>query len=361
MKIDLHFYGTYAIARLAGFEPTEAQIIATAAQFVDDATDNNSEKNSSGEMLFSIATAHHLKDAGSNSFFHPEIHRLIWVPFHFYPGGRGDTLEEKLLCTKNSEIVNEMFNNHLALNSDKSFYLHLLGVASHVYLDTFAHYGFSGICSTLNEVIGESISLNTHDRSVKDRIEKESRTFFENCETEIKGFFIQIQSSAGEKLSRGLGHGAVSTYPDQPYLNWHFIYEEARYGNGKQSGERNNQKTYLEGLQELHKKLSIGAKKLYSTPTIRQIPEKSIKGILALELDDTSDRCDAWKKFIADEIDDGKEAHYLGDEWNRQKDRFNTLNPPNHISDCYKFHQAAVYHRWYSLKDLFPEHGIYVV
>ena len=361
MKIDLHFYGTYAIARLAGFEPTEAQIIATAAQFVDDATDNNSEKNSSGEMLFSIATAHHLKDAGSNSFFHPEIHRLIWVPFHFYPGGRGDTLEEKLLCTKNSEIVNKMFDNHLAFDTEKPFYLHLLGVASHVYLDTFAHYGFSGICSTLNEVIGESISLNTSDEDLKSRIESKSLAFFGDCQDEIKNFFIQIKSSAGEKLSRGLGHGAVSTYPDQPYLNWHFTYEEARYGNGKQSGERNNQKTYLEGLQELHKKLSIGAKKRYSTPNIREIPEKPIKDILALESDNTNNRCDAWKKFIADEIDDGKEAHYLGGEWNRQKDGFNTLNPPNHISNCYRFHQAAVYHRWYSLKDLFPEHGIYVV
>ncbi|MGB7413949.1 MAG: DUF6765 family protein, partial [Thermosynechococcaceae cyanobacterium] len=38
MQIDFHHGVTYVVARLAGFQHEEAQIIAYAAQYVDDAT-----------------------------------------------------------------------------------------------------------------------------------------------------------------------------------------------------------------------------------------------------------------------------------------------------------------------------------
>jgi len=37
MQIDMHYYGVYAIARLAGLRPEAARMIATASQYVDDA------------------------------------------------------------------------------------------------------------------------------------------------------------------------------------------------------------------------------------------------------------------------------------------------------------------------------------
>ena len=37
MQIDMHFYGTYALARAAGIKPDSAHTIAYASQFVDDA------------------------------------------------------------------------------------------------------------------------------------------------------------------------------------------------------------------------------------------------------------------------------------------------------------------------------------
>ena len=40
----MHYYGTYAIARAAGLRPTDAQIIAYSAQFVDDSTMTNSKE-----------------------------------------------------------------------------------------------------------------------------------------------------------------------------------------------------------------------------------------------------------------------------------------------------------------------------
>jgi hypothetical protein len=347
MQTDIHFYGTYTIARLAGFEAEDARVIATAAQFVDDSTDKNSEKNDDGEMLFSIATAHHPVDAAVKSFTLPEEHRLVWIPFHFYPGGQGNTFEEQLLCIKNGPLVNKMFDSHLALK-DKPFYLHLLGIAAHVYLDTFSHYGFSGICSDLNRIHNDSIELHVQDNSIhKDIIDKANY------------FFRKYKSEIGEWGSKGLGHGAVATYPDRPYLSWNFKYEKGRYGNGVESGMRNNQKTYLEGLKALHKKLSRAARNKYSNPGIQRFPDGEINMILAVE-GHGAKRIESWKQFLKNHFEEHI-VEYSHKDWGNQKDDFDKTVSPDHISDCYRFHQAATHHRWYTLKDLMPEHGIYAV
>ena len=43
MQQDMHYYGTYAMARAAGLAVKDAKILAYAAQYVDDATSNDSE------------------------------------------------------------------------------------------------------------------------------------------------------------------------------------------------------------------------------------------------------------------------------------------------------------------------------
>lgn len=375
MQIDMHYYGTYAISRLAGFNPEDANVIATAAQFVDDATSENSEKNKSGEMLFAIATAHHLINVPIKSLFHRNSHRLVWVPFHFYPGGQGSTLEEKMLCTKNSEVVNEMFDNHLEMK-DKVFYLHLLGIASHVYMDTFAHYGFSGICSELNTIENTSIKFeNKLEAKIKKYIEDKSLSFAKKNKKEMRVWNKQEMtlwgrirsiggSMVGEGFSGNMGHGAVATYPDRPYLSWSFKYEKARHGKGVDSDIRNNQETFMEGLEHLHKKLVVGAKMLYPNPEQRVFDNdvrKRIKKILKFQGEEAR-RSQKWKDYIK-EIDtnnDGSKS-YCGEEWNDQKGNFHNIAVLDKVGDCYCFHQAAAYHRWFSLKDLLPAHGIYVV
>ncbi|MCL1817629.1 MAG: hypothetical protein FWG35_01775, partial [Spirochaetaceae bacterium] len=117
MQKDMHYYGTYAMAVAAGIPQNDANIIAYAAQFVDDSTRYDSEVNHDGGMLFGITTAHHPAQALIRS---PKDHlsgleeqRKIWVPFHFFPGGIGKTFAEKLLCVKDGKIVREMLDNHL--------------------------------------------------------------------------------------------------------------------------------------------------------------------------------------------------------------------------------------------------------
>ena len=167
MQKDMHYYGTYAIARVAGLKPKDARIVAYSAQFVDDSTHLHSEIHDDGGMLYGIATAHHCAQSGKKHLLHKikEVithrkignidQRRVWVPFHFYPGNQGSTFSEKLICRKNSDLVNKMFDNHIEQTKKIPYILQLIGIASHVYMDTFSHYGFSGKSSRNNKVKSE--------------------------------------------------------------------------------------------------------------------------------------------------------------------------------------------------------------
>src|SRR5271154_2124755 len=51
-----------------------------------------------------------------------------------------------------------MVAHHLEL-SDRTFAAEMIGITAHVYADTFAHYGFSGVSSRTNRVDSRSINL----------------------------------------------------------------------------------------------------------------------------------------------------------------------------------------------------------
>ena len=86
MHIDFHYYGTYALARAAGLNREAAQVIATAAQFVDDNVALRHVDFQDGGRIDQEPTAHHLIDFANND---PRDQRRVWVPFHFLPGKSG--------------------------------------------------------------------------------------------------------------------------------------------------------------------------------------------------------------------------------------------------------------------------------
>jgi len=147
MQEDMHYYATLAIALSAGINKDDAEIIAYSSQYVDDSTEANSEQHEDGGLLYGIATAHHSISCIAHRFIEKEEQRRVWVPFHFVPGGEGSNFEEKLICKKDSKIAQEMFNNHINVAVDKEFGLELIGIAAHAFMDSFSHYGFSGISS----------------------------------------------------------------------------------------------------------------------------------------------------------------------------------------------------------------------
>jgi hypothetical protein len=157
MQIDGHHALTYTVSRMAGFEHKEAEIIAYAAQYVDDATNSGLIKFKDGPMYSRISSAHGVFDMANHLDEH-ENH-LVWVPFHFLPGNGGEdenggkelSFVEKIKCTKDSYIAREMIDYCVA-GKDKEYALHRLGISMHVYADTFAHWGFAGVIHDINKI-----------------------------------------------------------------------------------------------------------------------------------------------------------------------------------------------------------------
>ncbi len=221
MKIDMHYYGTYAMARAAGLKKDTAKIIATSAQFVDDNAEKESIDFRDGGRMDAEATAHHAIDKKNIDL---EDQRQIWVPFHFLPGNEGKSYTGRLVCRMDSDVTREMLAFNLSL-SGQPYALPLIGITAHILADTFAHYGFSGISSRRNKVHGNSFKFYELDKKMETYIVKKAGIFKKIYHSET-GLMVNVKSWFAENITGALGHGAVMTFPDRPYLIWQFAYQE---------------------------------------------------------------------------------------------------------------------------------------
>ena len=87
MQTDMHYFGTYAMARAAGLAPAVCQTIATAAEFMDDNGDKETIPFPDGGRLDLVPTAHHVTDLIANNDLRDQ--RLIWLPSSLPAGERG--------------------------------------------------------------------------------------------------------------------------------------------------------------------------------------------------------------------------------------------------------------------------------
>lgn len=231
MQIDMHYYGTYAIARSAGIKQEAALSIAQSAQFVDDYTEKDDLETSDGALISYWPTGHTLTDINN---FDPvntkkaDPHR-VWVPFHFLPGGIGPTYKERMRCFKDSDIAHAAMKMVLQKASEPCI-LELTGILAHIYADTFSHYGFVGIPCDENKVDPVDISLDVQDATIKQYLRKKTRDFFDKLAGTVAG-----------EATRGLGHASVADFPDRPYLRWSF-----KYKNSGVHSRRDNQATFME-------------------------------------------------------------------------------------------------------------------
>ena len=368
MQEDMHYYGTYAMARAAGLNVARAQVIAYAAQYVDDATANDSEVHEYGGMFEAVATAHTNSEAISNAVVDHAEQRKVWVPFHFFPGGEGETLSEKLRCVKDGILARKMVQNHIqhAATVKDSYGLELMGIMAHVYADTFAHYGFSGVSSRKNKVDGESFELDVKDEKVKAYIMGKFTGFLAKYTPRflIKNY-RNIVSKGASIATGALGHGAVGTYPDRPFLRWRFTYDDK---DRTDSGWRNNRDTFLEGCEKMHQAFSEYATQTGWSEHAKEFSaiKPAIINILALEADKAG-RIEAWKTAINEgrlfEKSDNEALEYSPYFWEQQKNRFEVLDNSHEMigTHVYRFCQAAIYHRNYTLKQLLPAHNIMVI
>lgn len=365
MQTDMHYYGTYAIARMAGLSVEVAKTIAFSAQYVDDSTKNDSEEHPDGGLIYGIATAHSNGQVAKNRLVNQKEQKQVWTPFHFLPGGEGETLTQKLQCKKDSIIAQEMTKNHMAFAKNSNFGPQLMGIACHVYADTFSHYGFTGIGIDTNDVDADSIKLiDVKDPEMEAYLlNKHNRFIKKYAPSFIIKLWRAIANGAAEAFSGSLGHGGVGTYPDRPYLHWQYTYE-----NHNKTSDRDNPATFLEGCEKMYKLLLAYGKrcdKAHKPLVLFKDVKDKIDAILRAELP-MQGRINLWKTAIITNdlytAESDEALDYDHHIWEKQKADFNSL-PHSAMAkelDVYKFHQAATYHRYYVLKDLLPKHDIVI-
>jgi hypothetical protein len=350
----MHYYGTYCLARSAGLTREASRIIATAAQFVDDNAQKTGIELADASSCEVAATAHHAADISN---INAEDQRKVWVPFHFLPGNEGQEFTEKLICRKDSSIAKEMCENHLSQN-EKTYFLPLIGIMAHVYGDTFAHYGFSGVSSRKNRVDNDSFEFQESlDDGIKSYILDKKESFF----SRFSPIMENIKSTLAENLSGALGHGAAVTFPDRPYLEWRFNYED-----GIDSGWHNNLETFLEFSQKIHQFFHLIAEANPSWADVDQFQEwqdlePKVEAILRLQ-GRKGQRVAAWKKAAElESLFNIPESIPIYENWNEGFESLASGESEKAMKHpIYGFYQAASYHRWYVLRDLLPKHGLMV-
>jgi hypothetical protein len=370
MQTDMHYYGTYAMARAAGLEPETCRQIASFAQFVDDNAEDKTIESDNGAIIRLVATAHHTTHTQN---LQKDNQRYVWVPFHFLPGAEGEGYTERLKCRKNSYIAQAMVEHHLSL-AGKPYAIGLMGVAAHVYADTFSHYGFSGISSRGNRVIQEGIEFHELSDEMREYITEKATSFwnkngsqgglFANFRKVVERQKEKAEAAAAEAFSGALGHGPVHTYPDRPYLGWTYQYE-----HGGESVTRNNHNDFMDACGALHAMFSRFAD---ARPDLRSDGGKSftdVQGAVSNVLSTQAGkegRIQKWQDAAesGELFATGSESIpvYSDLEWLEQRDSLAHAETPIATLDypVFRFYQAAAIHRTYVLRDLLPEHGLIV-
>ena len=350
MQIDFHHAVTYVVARFAGFDHDRARIVAHSAQYVDDATNGGEIRFDNGAMYHRISSAHKMLDYRNLEAL---ANHRAWIPFHFLPGNNGKQAHEnvegefinKIVCRPNSPVAQDMVAACIA-DRHKAYGLHRLGIAMHVYADTWAHQGFAGVNHRINEA---------------DRIHVDGEEDQGFCER-IADFFADV--IVGNAFP--LGHGSVLSYPDRPYLRWSY---ENCWG---ERVERDNPTDFLTAAD-------------YMCRVMQRFLEREAVGLVedqkavldhhlrTIKYDSGERRHAHWLKAIRHgEFDFGPEeliyvskgvgswkAHAIDCHAERDRERHCYPFKSNFLSSDWKmFHDALQAHRFTVLHDILPKYGI---
>lgn len=352
MQIDFHHAVTYAVARLANFSHDEARIIAYAAQYVDDCKNSGIIHFDTGSTYYRIASAHETVDF----IHHLEIKEdcRVWVPFHFLPGNNGAKAEDssnespmkRLVCTPDSPLATDMWSACI-LTKGQPNALHRLGITCHVYEDTFAHCDFAGVLNMINDVSDISHATEAFHKLVEN-----------------------IVSKVLEAIP--LGHGAVITFPDLPFLQWSYRNSE---GIPRQ---RNNPERFLLASEQLFHHLLF-----YRGDTDRQMLQNDrdalMNAINSFTEEKGEDRHPRWLKLIreggfsfgglsqsqADSllyVDRGPQSwkyEALGPDSDKDDGSIRFHHTPDfEQSNWFHFHEALKSHQSEVLNNLLPKYKI---
>ena len=361
MQIDFHHAATYVIARFAGFPHKEAATIGHAAQYVDDATNSGTILFENGAMYHRISSAHKMLDYRN---FKVLANHRVWIPFHFLPGNDGlpagqepsGGFIEKLICRPNSHIAKDMVRACIQA-SHLPYALHRLGITMHVYADTWAHQGFAGVNNKVNDIQALD-DQDQPDGALLSRL----TDFFGDRLDQMTSKFV------GDALP--LGHGAVLSYPDRPYLKWSY----RDHKNEKVS--RDNPKDFMEAAQEMCKVMQCYRAKDpdADVPGLAEQDQKRFERLIRnIKFESGGDRHKEWLRHISEgyfsfgavsldylEKGEGSWKHEaLKTEAHTDKPGHKFFYSPSFLNSDWKlFHDAIQAHRFCVLHDILPRYGI---
>lgn len=367
MQIDFHLGVTFIIARLAGFSSEEANIIASSAQYVDDAVKEGTILFSNRAAFSFIASAHKMIDYRN---FRDLANHTVWIPFHFLPSneiqnnsGIADPFFNKLICRPNSIVAQDMLAN-CSENFSKPFGLYLTGITSHVYVDTWAHQGFVGMSHEYNTVS----EIYKADGSIDQEMIKYRKKYFKKGL--VRSLWDHIQSWFVGKANP-VGHGCVLSYPDLPYLSW--AYKDWQ----GQMIFRDNTKDFIEAAKHLYAfYINIRTENNLPIPTKNASDWIVIENLLAnTTLEEGEDRLEVWKQAVlAGNFSFGKDLwEYIPEgpeSWLDEAFPFQSLEDFEFENVEYKesflnskwknLHDALLFHRYSIIHEILPKHEIIV-
>jgi len=152
MDTEFHYYMTAIIAHAAGFSQDEAKTIATASEY----TDENDEILKVQNRLNGKVYENYISQ--TMNILKPKQRLMrIYPIFHFIPGEpdadtarRRDGKMHLLNTTPNSGIANDLIDEAIKVKGETR--MCRIGIATHAYVDTWAHQNFVGWFDYFNNI-----------------------------------------------------------------------------------------------------------------------------------------------------------------------------------------------------------------
>lgn len=392
MDIDMHYFGTYAAARLAGYDLGEATTIAHAAQYVDESTaatlldDKGAylvpdfkphptiqETSLDGEVsqaafkpyMQSSATETGWSDAYLNHV------RRVWASFHFLPANYGAQppmaysgplsdgkwryddfakTEFKMLCLPDGPLVGAMVNDTVDNHRGTDYLLHLAGLRMHVMADTYAHTYYAGTYSWCLNDVGGTVTEIHQDGSRKNIVWVPGGVGGETYAPAISGSYWGTPY---------LGHIRMGHVPDYPYIKYEYT---PRWSSAPLV--KDNPTFYLRAFRQITEALRcIRDGRRFDPTAIPALPadtEAKVVAVLAQRDGTPEKRCAAWRDALANQTFDGR---VLGAPVEFDHQTWIAAckakpAPERHSTDYYRFNKAAAAHVELVATTLYRDGGI---
>jgi hypothetical protein len=275
LQKDFHYCTIRILAEKAGYSPEDAQIIAYASQYVDDASDHE-KMNVDGHLdilshrftentFDPVCTSH--KGLQFIKGFKEDVQHKIYLSFHFLPDLENS---DSFIVTKNCNLSGKLVLNCVAelsksVDEYRTLNLIRLGIALHTYADSWTHQNFSGIHSS-------------RDNDIK------TIEIFKNGKWEKLSALVKLEYDSLPDI----GHAEAGSLPDLSHLKWRFVKE-----SGSEIYERDNPLLFLDAAENIINKLK-GLNNLKDWSLIKQ----KLQECFAFEVDDIDEKFKIYQRLF---------------------------------------------------------------